>query len=147
MFSQWRTWRGDSALYVLALDERVLRSLKKRTVNLTWDEAHRLPDFGRPRNTCLHLGLLPQPFCGEFGNAPIYALMLNPGIGWQDNYGEYNVSEYRQALLRRRARTAQRTKSHSTFCNHVFRGMADSAGGTASSYGLSRRSPSLGKPH
>jgi hypothetical protein len=100
MLSHWNDWREDAAPHVLAQDEPVLRGHKKRSVVLTWQEAYRLPEFGRPGDRRLHLGLLPQPFCGDVENASIYVLMLNPGIGWQDYYGEYNVPEYREALLK-----------------------------------------------
>jgi len=64
-----------------------------------WPDAHRAADFCAPKDHRLHLGLLPQPFCGDLRRASIYVLLLNPGLGPCDYYGEHEVPEYRKALL------------------------------------------------
>jgi len=48
----------------------------------------------------LHLGLLPMPFVGNLERASIFILMLNPGVGPHDYFGEHGLTEYRDALLR-----------------------------------------------
>jgi hypothetical protein len=40
-----------------------------------------------------------MPFFGDVRHASIYVLLLNPGLGPSDYYGEYEVPEYRAALL------------------------------------------------
>lgn len=56
-------------------------------------------DFGKTDGR-LHLGLLPIPFMGNLDKASIFLMMLNPGVGPDDYYAEYNVPEFRDALLR-----------------------------------------------
>jgi hypothetical protein len=65
----------------------------------SWREASGAADFCAPGDSRLHLGLLPQPFLGDVRRATIYTLLLNPGLGPDDYYGEYEVPEYRAALL------------------------------------------------
>jgi hypothetical protein len=69
-------------------------------VHKDWDSAIRATDFCVPGDTRLHLGLLPIPFVGDLRRAKIYILLLNPGLGPHDYYGESEVPAYRNALLR-----------------------------------------------
>ena len=55
--------------------------------------------FGDPADRRFHLGLLPKPFAGDLMAASIVVLLLNPGMGPSDYYGEYQVASYRKALL------------------------------------------------
>ncbi len=47
----------------------------------------------------MHLGLIPVPFVGDVRRASVYILMLNPGFGPSDYFGEFEVPAYREALL------------------------------------------------
>lgn len=68
-------------------------------IHRSWAAATRAPDYCAPGDTCLHLGLIPQPFVGNVLRASIYILLLNPGLSPDDYYGEYQVPAYRRALL------------------------------------------------
>ncbi|HMO83878.1 MAG TPA: hypothetical protein PKC18_03050, partial [Lacipirellulaceae bacterium] len=98
LLSVWQRWTAEDPPYVLPEDLPVLDRLEAK-ITQNWAEARSSHDFGRPGDRRLHLGLLPHPFCGDVANASIYVLMLNPGIGFQDYYGEYDVPEYRDAVL------------------------------------------------
>lgn len=100
LLSLWRQWKPTEPPYLLDADAPVLRRFENRWAVMEWSEAQRAPDFCKPGDKRFHLGLLPQPFCGDITNASIYVLMLNPGIGYQDYFGECHVPPYRQALLR-----------------------------------------------
>jgi hypothetical protein len=102
LLDAWATWRPTQTPFVLDEDREVLRS--ERTVRAIvthggWRQALQAPDFCAPGDTRLHLGLLPHPFCGDVRRATIYLLLLNPGLGPHDYYGEYEVPEYRAGLL------------------------------------------------
>jgi len=102
LLETWANWEPGSPPFALDADREVLhsrRSLKAVVTHCDWQEAHCAPDFCAPGDTRLHLGLLPQPFFGDVRRASIYILLLNPGLGPQDYYGEYRIPEYRQALL------------------------------------------------
>lgn len=64
-----------------------------------WRAAHREPDFGALGDRRLHLGLLPVPFVGDLRRASVYILLLNPGLGATDYFGEYEVPAFRRASL------------------------------------------------
>jgi len=53
------------------------------------------PQFADPR---LHLKLVPQPYAGDLGNARIVVLLLNPGLGYTDYWGEMNKTGFRERL-------------------------------------------------
>jgi hypothetical protein len=57
-----------------------------------WLEAYRSLDYCASHDRRLHLGLLPQPFFGDLRRASIYVLLLNPGLGPDDYYDEYEVA-------------------------------------------------------
>jgi hypothetical protein len=84
----------DRDLHLLG-SERGSRSV---VVHRSWREAWQAGDFCSSSDTRLHLGLLPQPFFGDVRRASIYILLLNPGLGPSDYYGEYEVPEYRATL-------------------------------------------------
>ncbi len=88
--------------FVLAADRERLgtaRSQKAVLVRQGWRAAYSAADFCAPGDTRVHLGLLPQPFCGDLRRASVYLLLLNPGLGPDDYYGECEVPAYRAALL------------------------------------------------
>jgi hypothetical protein len=98
----WSAWSSESRPYVLDADRDALLSGANRSAIVErygWREAHEAEDFGAPGDTRLHLGLIPQPFCGDIRNASIYVLLLNPGLGPSDYYGEAEVPEFRSALF------------------------------------------------
>jgi hypothetical protein len=95
LLTAWKNWLPTEVPYVLRQDEDILKHWTGN-ISQTWTEAYQAPDFGAPGDTRLHLGLLPHPYCGDLVNASIYVLMLNPGLGFQDYYGEYDVPAYRK---------------------------------------------------
>lgn len=98
----WASWEETGPPYVLEADRPVLaddRSARHCVTFSSWAAAYTASEFGRPGDTRLHLGLLPQPFFGDLRRASIYVLLLNPGLGPTDYYGEYEVSPFRAALL------------------------------------------------
>lgn len=91
------------APFVLDADRELLLSSKSshaRSVIGSWSAAIESADFCAPGDTRLHLGLLPEPFTGDLRKASIYVLLLNPGLGATDYYGEYEVKALREARLR-----------------------------------------------
>jgi hypothetical protein len=102
LLTAWSNWTEQGVPYILEEDRHVLESLRSSkaiTTFTSWPEVYSAEDFAAPGDTRLQLGLLPHPFCGDLKNAEIYILMLNPGYGPHDYYGEYEVPKYRQAVL------------------------------------------------
>jgi hypothetical protein len=98
----WATWAEKAAPYTLDSDvEQLFQGRGRRHIVTwhSWEDAMTDPGFCAPSDSRLHLGLLPQPFFGNLRTATIYVLLLNPGLGPSDYYGEYKVAEYRRALL------------------------------------------------
>jgi hypothetical protein len=52
-----------------------------------------------PTDSRLHLGLIPIPYFGDLNEATAFILMLNPGFGSGDYYGEYKVPALRAAMV------------------------------------------------
>lgn len=82
------------------------KSLNSVSCN-AWTSKHRSldeyvasPEFGRPSDKSLHLGLLPQPYCGNLHNASVFVLMSSPGLSPSDYFGEQTVKAFRTALVR-----------------------------------------------
>jgi len=102
LLREWAQWNDSRVPFTLTADRHILESVRSaRAINsrASWSKAYRAPDYCAPGDRCLHLGLLPQPFCGDLRRATIYILLLNPGLGPTDYYGEYKVAPYRRALL------------------------------------------------
>ena len=102
LLTTWSNWNELKAPYILEEDRDVLKSLRSSkaiTTFTSWPEVYGADGFAAPGDTRLQLGLLPHPFCGDLKKAEIYILLLNPGYGPTDYYGEYEVPEYRQAAL------------------------------------------------
>jgi hypothetical protein len=102
LLREWMGWKPEGPPFMLPADRAVLtaqKSLRSLVTISDWLSAHRGDDFGAPGDSRLHLGLLPQPFCGDLRRASIYVLLLNPGIGATDYYGEHELPTYRNALL------------------------------------------------
>ena len=101
LLKEWRKWDPKDFPYVLNMDSEVLgsRSWKSSVAKYpSWRKATRDPEFCKPDDKRLHLGLIPVPFIGDMLNASIYVLMLNPGLGPGD-YFEYKVRRLRRALI------------------------------------------------
>lgn len=102
LLDAWANWSACSAPFIYDDDQKVMntkRSLNATVIHKSWKDAIKAPDFCAPGDNRLHLGLLPQPFFGDVRRASVYILMLNPGLGPTDYYGEYEVPAYRTALL------------------------------------------------
>lgn len=103
LLNQWRLWDPSEPPYLFDADRPHLssaRSLRSILLKTSWNDAHSAPDFGAPGDNRLHLGLLPVPLIGDLRRASVFLLLLNPGVGPHDYYAEYEVPEYRNALLR-----------------------------------------------
>ena len=101
LINEWNAWEPGRAPFIFPKDRAVLESERaaERVLTLrSWSEAHSTSDFCAPIDSRLHLGLLPMPFIGDLRQASIYVLLLNPGVGPHDYYGEYEVPAYRRAL-------------------------------------------------
>jgi hypothetical protein len=98
LLETWKKWHPNSPPFVLDDDLETLEP-DHYVTRRGWQDAIGASDFCSPGDTKLHLGLLPQPFFGDVRRASIYLLLLNPGLGPHDYYGEYEVPEYRAALL------------------------------------------------
>lgn len=102
LLSTWARWRPREPPFVLDEDREILlgeRPSHPRVIYRSWREAHSQPDFGEPGDRRLHLGLLPIPFTGAVSDADIYVLLLNPGLGPTDYYGEYERPDFRRYRL------------------------------------------------
>lgn len=102
LLTAWADWNAIDHPYIFPSDRFLLES--KRSVDATivwrsWKEAYQHPEFAKPGDTRLHLGLLPQPFIGDLKRASVFILLLNPGLGPGDYFGEYMVKEFRSALV------------------------------------------------
>lgn len=100
---QWNAWRPGQPPFIFEGDRTWLssvRSVRSTVLKKSWKEAYSAEDFGVPGDIRFHLGLLPQPFIGDLRTASVFLLLLNPGLGPDDYYGEHEVPEYRSAMLR-----------------------------------------------
>ena len=102
LLREWANWKSNGAPFVLESDRADLSPAISAGIAVTirnWPDAYQAPDFCKPGDHRLHLGLLPQPFLGDLRRASIYVLLLNPGLSPRDYYGEDRVGEYRKALV------------------------------------------------
>ena len=99
LLSAWKDFQPKQAPYVLPGDEGLLAETQLCCRFAGWNGFVADPEFGAPGNSKLHLDLLPIPFVGNLKTASVFLLMLNPGFGPHDYFGEYAVPEYRSALL------------------------------------------------
>lgn len=102
LLAAWAAWQPADPPFVLDGDRTILTaddSAAAVVIRSSWQTAYTAPDFAAERDGRLHLGLLPHPFCGDLRRASVYVLMLNPGLGPTDYYGEYEVPGYRSAVL------------------------------------------------
>jgi hypothetical protein len=102
LLDEWAAWQPGRAPFVLEADLAKLTAgggAGSLALYDNWAAFHCAPDFGAAGDSRLHVGLLPHPFCGDLRRASIYILMLNPGLGATDYFGEYEMPAYRNALL------------------------------------------------
>jgi hypothetical protein len=110
----WRKCPLDNPPFILPGDENyldkndfyVFRSLEEYTSS---------DAFGLKNDPRLHLGLIPVPYIGNLEKASIFILMLNPGFSHGDYFAEYNIAEYREAIIGN-----LRQSSFSAFLNPHF---------------------------
>jgi hypothetical protein len=99
LLSAWKKFQPEKPPYVLSGDEIVLDEPDLCCRYAGWEDFIADPEFGAPGNLQLHLDLLPIPFVGNLKTASVFLLMLNPGFGPHDYFGEYKVPKYRAALI------------------------------------------------
>lgn len=100
LLSAWAAWKSDAPPFSLEEDrDFITRMRDEKTLVHGWRDGIARPDFGNPDDTRFHLGLLPMPFVGDLTRASVYILLLNPGQGPHDYFGEYEVPAYREALI------------------------------------------------
>jgi len=94
LLSAWQEFELDRPPYVLPGDETILSKTDVFCRFAGWDGLIADPEFGTPGNSRLHVDLLPIPFVGDLRSASVFLLMLNPGFGPHDYFGEYRIPEY-----------------------------------------------------
>lgn len=103
LLQAWAEWMPTAAPYVLPGDGPTLSDPEiaaRWTISCAgWDEYISAPEFGKPGNTRLHLGLVPVPFAGDLATATVVILLQNPGLSPHDYFGEYMVPKYRDASI------------------------------------------------
>ena len=98
LISTWKNFDSDQLPYLLPEEQETLPKRFLNDSHNNWNDYISDPDFWAPPDKRFHPSLLPIPFVGNLKNASVYLLMLNPGFGPHDYFGEYAVSEYREAL-------------------------------------------------
>ena len=97
LLREWCEFALDGAPFAFAQDIEVL--CEKRSVTVTsWRAYSEAADFGAGKDQRFHLGLYPLPFIGNLERAKVVLLLLNPGLGADDYYGEYEVAGFRDRL-------------------------------------------------
>lgn len=96
--SFWSRYCPANAPFVHPEDEGVVLRLPHD--NFTTVEQLVSSDRFGSEGSRLELGLIPAPYAGDLTRAEIFVLMLNPGFSAADLYGEGEVPEYRDAMLR-----------------------------------------------
>src|SRR5882724_6419115 len=114
--SVWNNF-DPKAPFVLAGDEALIDKEKLCYRVRDWDAYIDDKEFGSPQKPQLHLDLFPIPFLGNLNSATVFLLMLNPGLGPHDYFGEYKVPEYIEAL---RANLRQSPQSSFLFLDPRF---------------------------
>lgn len=94
----WHSFTPKAAPFVLDTDAAILKQCKDTVTYSDLDSYVSSEHFDAVDDRCLHLGLLPQPFCGPLERARIYILLLNPGLAPGD-YFELEQAEFRSTLI------------------------------------------------
>ena len=99
LMEAWRPQQLTKSPFVLDADRETLASGVHTVQYSTLDDYTSSPEFANSNDTTLHLGLVPMPFVGDLQSADVFLVLLNPGLGPLDYYGEQNEPGYREALL------------------------------------------------
>lgn len=102
LLEAWAAWQPNGPPFLFDDDRDRLASPRSSRACVcfnSWHAAFTDPSFGQLNDRRLHVGLLPHPYCGDLRRASIYLLMLNPGLGPWDYYGEYEVPDYGASLI------------------------------------------------
>lgn len=95
----WTDFDAEAEFLIHPADRAaILRSPKLTARYSSFDDYAASESFGE-RAARLHLALIPVPFVGELAKADVFVLLLNPGFGFQNYFGEYRVPEFRARLL------------------------------------------------
>lgn len=99
LISAWRSLPLETPPYVLPSDLAVLGDSDRHSVTFGSWETYLEGCLEKATDSRFHLGLLPQPWHGDLLEATVFILMLNPGLGPGDYFGEYRVPAFRAALI------------------------------------------------
>jgi len=94
----WQTWAQEGAAGLLPGDEALLTAGDKLCDIDSW-EAWVASDEWAGNTDRIHLNLLPVPYVGSLASAQVFVLLLNPGFGPINYFGEYRVPGFRATLL------------------------------------------------
>lgn len=100
--SQWRAFKPSSTVNILEADVDGIRNLRSNCVTAPeygWTQFIQDPQHGAEKDGRLHLSLTPIPFLGNIETAKVVVLLLNPGLGATDYYGEFRVPGFKDKLL------------------------------------------------
>ena len=95
----WRKCPLDNPPYILPEDNTRLQKFPL-TIFSSFERYIGSDAIAKKTDTSLHVGLLPVPYVGNIQKAHILILMLNPGLSHGDYFAEYNVMEFREAVIR-----------------------------------------------
>jgi hypothetical protein len=91
----WKKCPLDGATFIHPDDSKVLASRPGLTRRCDFDAFVKSPEFD---SSDLHVSLRPMPYFGDLEKADIFILLLNPGLGYTDYWGERNVEPFRDRL-------------------------------------------------
>ena len=98
LIAAWRDWAGAGAQGLLKGDEALCEDPGRCGWIRSWED-YRASGRWASKDDQFQLGLLPVPYVGNLSEAKVWILLLNPGCGPLDFFGEDRVPEYRQAIL------------------------------------------------
>jgi hypothetical protein len=97
LLREWKGFSFGTAPFLLKGDDVLLQSDRSVTVT-SWSAYSGADDFGARPDKRFHLGLYPLPFIGDLARAKVVLLLLNPGLGADDYFGEHEVRGFRDRL-------------------------------------------------
>ncbi len=109
---EWRDGKPDRSPFVFDGDKRQILSLPEqcKTCFNSPEEYIESKQFNDVDDTCLHLGLHPQPMLGDLARAKVIFLLLNPGLKPGDYFAEHDRGQFWKAIrqsTRQEVRTAE----------------------------------------
>jgi hypothetical protein len=101
----WKALDSKTAPFAHPEDLPILRSIKNGQLideepKKTYRDFVEGVRFANSDDRRLELSLLPVPYTGDLKKADIIILLLNPGLGDSDYWGEFNVPSYRERIER-----------------------------------------------